>query len=608
MVTTSIYSAKKPRTYGHDVRLTGLAILFVAFGFQHSNGADSTVRFVESRDKNQASAPELAGAKRESLVTVRVASVTSTVLGRQESKLVKRPTAETNAQVEEFAKAIREAIALRDAINVPVPKEAVVRENRGLSNKSSSRTNTMTFAAAAKTPAPAENWTTPAVNAPAPTEVTHIPVPSPPARVAKSPTPRENWTAPAPKAFSTAPTVSTPVQNVPALNAAFHPHVETEPAVTPNLAAAGPAVTQEQFILSDPLGCAYGPGQSGAQIICGVDCGLNGGPCCATWEDAHCIPWSLFGPGEYVGPSRTEHVSSYYLRVNDLLTLTYITSRQVMGERYRLGVGDRLRVESSVDETLDREVYVQPDGEITLPLVGEVMAAGKTVKELREELIEVFRGTQRQPQITITPLEINSGLQEIIKAVKSEIGSTGQAQDLKVTPEGTIQVPGLGSVYVQGLTLEELRAELEARYKASFGAGLMISPALTQRATSYVFVGGEVKSPNRYTLEGPTTVMQAVAMAGGWNIGGNVRQIVVFRRDENWCLKAIKIDVRAPLYGADPCPVNDVWLRDNDLVIIPKTKVLCATDVINLYFTRGVYAVFPVTFFQDLSRGSTVIP
>ncbi len=169
-------------------------------------------------------------------------------------------------------------------------------------------------------------------------------------------------------------------------------------------------------------------------------------------------------------------------------------------------------------------------------------------------------------------------------------------------------MPGLGSVYVQGLTLEELREELEARYKASFGAGLMISPALTQRATSYVFVGGEVKSPNRYTLEGPTTVMQAITMAGGWNIGGNVRQIVIFRRDENWCLKAIKIDVRAPLYGADPCPVNDVWLRDNDLVIIPKTKVLCATDVINLYFTRGVYAVFPVTFFQDLSRGTTVIP
>ena len=99
-----------------------------------------------------------------------------------------------------------------------------------------------------------------------------------------------------------------------------------------------------------------------------------------------------------------------------------------------------------------------------------------------------------------------------------------------------------------------------------------VSPQLTDRAVSYVFLGGEVKAPGRYTLEGPTTVMQAIAMAGGWNIGGNVRQVVVFRRDENWCLKATKIDVRAPLYGNDPCPMNDVWLRENDLVLVPKSK------------------------------------
>jgi polysaccharide export outer membrane protein len=308
-----------------------------------------------------------------------------------------------------------------------------------------------------------------------------------------------------------------------------------------------------------------------------------------------------------VGPSRSEHVSSYYLRVNDLLTLTYINSRQKLGDRYRLGIGDRLLIESSVDESLRREVEIQPDGEITLPIVGEVMAAGKTVKELREDLVEVFKEAQREPQITVTPILINSAQQEIIRSVKAEIGSNGQALSLKVTPEGTIQVPGLGSVYVQGLTLDELRTELEARYAANFGAGLLISPALTQRAASFVFVVGEVRNPNRYTLEGPTTATQAIAMAGSWNVGANLHQVVVFRRDENWCLKAIKIDVRAPLYGTDPCPVNDVWLRDNDLVIVPKSKILCATDVINLYMTRGVYAAFPVSFFQDLSAGSTVI-
>jgi polysaccharide export outer membrane protein len=398
-------------------------------------------------------------------------------------------------------------------------------------------------------------------------------------------------------------------ETVAAARATYHPHAVAAPgAIEPVEESSIPCESApDEYVVSDELGCAYGPGQSGSQFVCGVDCGVHGAPCAAGWNSAHCIPWSLFGPGEYVGPSRTEHVSSYFLRVNDQLTLTYINSRQKLGDRYRLGIGDRVLIESSVDESLRREVAVQPDGEITLPIVGEVLAAGKTVKELRDDLMKVFKEAQREPQITVTPLEVNSAQQEIIRSVKSEIGSNGQALDLKVTPEGTIQVPGIGSVYVQGLTLDELRTELEARYAASFGAGLMISPALTQRATTYVFVGGEVKTPNRYTLEGPTTATQAIALAGGWNIGANLHQVVVFRRDENWCLKAIKIDVRAPLYGNDPCPVNDVWLRDNDLVLVPKTKILCATDVINLYMTRGVWAAFPVTFFQDLSRGSAVV-
>jgi polysaccharide export outer membrane protein len=356
------------------------------------------------------------------------------------------------------------------------------------------------------------------------------------------------------------------------------------------------------------LDCPYGLHQSGTPYICGVDCGGHGAPCCATWDDARYIPWSLFGPGEYVGPARKEHVPTYYLRVNDVIRLTFITSRRKTDEPYRIGVGDRLRIESSVDETLARELVVQPDGRITLPLVGEVLATGKTVQDLRDDLTEEFGKFQRQPHITVTPLEVNSGLQEIVKAVTSSFATSGQNQELRVTPEGTIHAPGLGAVYAQGLTIDELRAELEARYAATYGPGLLVSPSLVERATSFVFVGGEVRLPGRYTLEGPTTVMQAIALAGGWNVGGNVRQVVVFRRDENWCLKATMIDVHRPLYGKDPCPVNDVWLRDNDLVIVPKSRILCATDVINLYFTRGVYAVFPINFVYDFSTGSGVVP
>jgi polysaccharide export outer membrane protein len=669
---------------GENMRVMGVAVAIAAFGFQVACGAESIMRVVGTRHEVKPPVSDSAGAQRDHVARrdsgvkresiVRVATASSSVLGRQESKLVERPAADESAQSNDFTNAMREAAALRDAIDDAAPSAGDVLAPKTVTQPTAPPTNL----SALRLARPATTPTTTPMRKPTPTATTAVPVIRVPAPVVATPSaapavPSQNavantpapiaaaplWVeripapaAPAPSNVATAPAPLAParppvfdapatiaaeparIANLPvvvhaptavrtpspianqapvntsvaATRATYHPHAPAAPPHTHAAPNGCPSETGvEEYDLTAELGCAYGPGQSGAHSVCGVDCGVHGAPCNAGWHNAHCIPWSLFGPGEYVGPSRTEHVSNYYLRVNDLLTLTYINSRQKIGERYRFGVGDRLLIESSLDESLRREVDVQPDGEITLPIVGEVMAAGKTVKELRDDLTEVFKEAQRQPQITVTPITVNSGQQEIIKAVTSQLSPNGQALDLKVTPEGTIQVPGIGSVYAQGLTLDELRSELEARYAATFGTGLMISPALRERAISYVFIGGEVKTPGRYVLEGPTTATQAISsMAGSWNIGANLHQVVVFRRDENWCLKAIKIDIRAPLYGNDPCPVNDVWLRDNDLVLVPKSKILCATDVIDLYMTRGVYAAFPVTFFQNLSAGSSV--
>ena len=368
------------------------------------------------------------------------------------------------------------------------------------------------------------------------------------------------------------------------------------------------AIPEAQMPACTCQGCPRAPGQSGATTICGVQCDSRNAMCNARWSDARRIPWSIFAQGAYVGPARREHVYQYYVRVDDLIDLVYMQARDRTKLPYVVGVGDTLRIESLSDEMIDREVTVQPDGAITLPLLGEVVAEGRTIAAFRQELNARYRETIRDPQITVTPITTNLPVGDVLAAVDARGGAGGQTQQVRVTPEGTIQAPGLGSVYVQGLTLDEVRRELEARYMAEYGPGLRITPLLAERAPSYVFMGGEVVNPGRYTLEGPTTVMQAIAMAGGWNVGGNTNQIVVFRRDQNWCLKATKIDLFKPLYGKDPCPVNDVWLRHNDLVLIPKRPISVANDVIELYMTRGVYSAFPINFVHNFTRGSTVIP
>ena len=121
-----------------------------------------------------------------------------------------------------------------------------------------------------------------------------------------------------------------------------------------------------------------------------------------------------------------------------------------------------------------------------------------------------------------------------------------------------------------------------------------IIPVLTARAPRYVYVLGEVHAPGRFEMLGPTTALQALAMAGSWNVGANISQVVVFRRGDDWRLMAAMIDLQGALRGKQPCPQGEIWLDDSDVIIVPKGRILEADDFINLVFTRGLYGVFPL--------------
>ena len=108
-----------------------------------------------------------------------------------------------------------------------------------------------------------------------------------------------------------------------------------------------------------------------------------------------------------------------------------------------------------------------------------------------------------------------------------------------------------------------------------------------------VFVVGEVPQPGRFEMTGPTTVMQALALAEGFNASGNVRQVIVFRRDQNWQLIATRLDLAGALYGRRPQPSDDLWLRDSDIVLVPKKPIQRFSEAVNLYLTQSLYAVFP---------------
>ena len=354
-----------------------------------------------------------------------------------------------------------------------------------------------------------------------------------------------------------------------------------------------PPLPSGPFVGGSPY---LGLGPAAPYPICGVDCAAGCASCRGRecrWEDARYIAWQAYAQGEYVGHARTEHVPEYRLRVDDQLDMLYRITRDEIHGQYKLNVGDEVRVESFSDPELSRPLIVQPDGMITLRLLGQVHAAGHTVAQLRDTLEELYKKYYKVPSITVTPLKVNTQMDDLRSVVDRRYGVGGQGANVRVAPDGTISLTAIGYVHAQGLTLNELRQEINERYREKI-EGMEIIPVLSARAPRYVYVLGEVRTPGRFEMVGPTTALQALAMAGSWNVGANIGQVVVFRRGDDWRLLATMIDLQGALRGKQPCPKGEIWLSDSDVIIVPKGRILETDDFINLVFTRGLYGVFPL--------------
>jgi polysaccharide export outer membrane protein len=72
---------------------------------------------------------------------------------------------------------------------------------------------------------------------------------------------------------------------------------------------------------------------------------------------------------------------------------------------YRLGPGDKLRIEVYRDAQLSQSVQVRPDGKITLPLVGDLEASGRTPVELRDAVTGALKEFMNNPVVTVIVVE-----------------------------------------------------------------------------------------------------------------------------------------------------------------------------------------------------------
>lgn len=350
------------------------------------------------------------------------------------------------------------------------------------------------------------------------------------------------------------------------------------------------------------VGLPYDQGSENQRMMLGVDGSNQPFGREPTWMSERMIPWESRSYGEYIGPFRTPHVAEYQLRVGDQLEFVYVLNRQTTQQAYELNVGDGIQILSSADTTLNQPepnngladgLEILSDGSVSLQLIGQVRAAGKTVMALQEELNDRYSVYVKKPAIVVQVVRANTRMNDLVQSVSAIAGAGGQVREATVSPDGTVQLPLIGSVPAIGLTLDEVGREVDARYRMQGLGGIRATPVLIERAQRFVYVLGEVDQPGRYEMLDPTTTMQAIALAGGSSLGANLRQVIVFRRDANWRLVATRLDLAGAIFGRRPQPSDEIWLRHSDIVLIPKTPILRLSEAVDLYLNRTAYSIFP---------------
>ena len=77
-------------------------------------------------------------------------------------------------------------------------------------------------------------------------------------------------------------------------------------------------------------------------------------------------------------------------------------------EEYSLGVEDKLSISVWKELDMTKTVAIRPDGKITFPLVGDVQAAGRTARQLTDDLTKLLGRFIKEPVVTVVVEEINN--------------------------------------------------------------------------------------------------------------------------------------------------------------------------------------------------------
>lgn len=140
-------------------------------------------------------------------------------------------------------------------------------------------------------------------------------------------------------------------------------------------------------------------------------------------------------------------------------------------------------------------------------------------------------------------------------------------QEVAVQPDGYVSLRDAGDLHIAGLTSSEASAAIAKAY-AGILREPMVSVVLKDFEKPFFIAGGELKQPGRYDLRGSISVVQAIAMAGGFTEASKHSEVYLFRRITEDKVDVKKLNVKKMISSANLS--EDMFLKPGDVLWVPQ--------------------------------------
>ncbi|MDF5732454.1 MAG: polysaccharide biosynthesis/export family protein [Rhizonema sp. PD38] len=277
-------------------------------------------------------------------------------------------------------------------------------------------------------------------------------------------------------------------------------------------------------------------------------------------------PLRQFSPQPPVPPPATEvtpsgvsdgtspQFSRYILGIGDVLGV----SVQRPPGSYILGPGDGISVVVQRFPDLSFQASINPEGNIVVPLLGTVKLQGLTLQQAQNKIRLGLNRFVADPLVTLS-----------LTALRPELSFQAP-----IGPEGTILLPQVGTLSVQGLTLDEAQEKIRLALSRIFVKPNVAVSLVGQRPIQ-VSISGEVPRPGIYPVNPITPrVSDALLLAGGTMTRADLRQVQVRRKLIDGSVVSQNIDLYTPLLNGTG--QGTFRLQDGDAIIVPRREI--ATD------------------------------